>query len=68
MEDAMYRGQLIEVTEAFAGQQVKAVVSWDNERVFVCRKEEFDRANRENREPENIGFKREFVKELTSED
>ena len=64
----MHRGQLVEVTEAFAGQQVKAVVSWDEERIFVCREEEFNRAKRENREPENIGFRREFVKELTGED
>jgi hypothetical protein len=63
----MHRGQRVEVVEAFEGQQVKKVVSWDDKFVFVCREEEFRRAQSENREPQNIGFPREFVKELPNE-
>ncbi len=64
----MHRGQRVEVVEAFAGQQVKKVVSWDEKFVFVCREEEFSLALRENREPRNVGFPREFVKELQNQD
>jgi hypothetical protein len=63
----MQRGQRVQVVEAFAGQQVKQVVSWDEKFVFVCREEEFSRAQQENREPRNIGFPREFVRELPNE-
>ncbi len=64
----MHRGQRVEVTEAFVGQQVKQVVSWDDKYVFVCREEEFRKAQLEKREPQNIGFPREFVREVPNED
>jgi hypothetical protein len=60
----MHRGQRVEVREAFAGKQVKTVVGCDEKYVFVCRNEEFSLAQRENREPKNIGFPREFVREI----
>jgi len=59
----MRRGQIVEVTEAFAGQQLKAVTDWDDQYVFVCRREEYLRAQREKREPVSIGFPKEFVRE-----
>jgi len=59
----MHRGQRVEVEEAFAGQQFKAVVAWDDKYVYVCREEEFSRAEKEKREPRNVGFPREFVRE-----
>jgi hypothetical protein len=60
----MQRGQRVEVTEAFAGQQVKTVVAWDDKYVYVCRDEEYKKSQAEKREPKNIGFRREFVKEI----
>jgi len=60
----MQRGQRVEVTEAFAGKQVKTVVAYDEKYVFVCRNEEYKQATREHREPKNIGFPREFVREI----
>ena len=60
----MHRGQLVQVEEAFAGQQVKAVVDWNDKYVYVCREEEYAKAKAEKREPKNIGFPREFVKEI----
>lgn len=63
----MHRGQRVKVEEAFSGQQLKKVVSWDDKFVFVCREEEFSSAMKENREPQQIGFAREFVKELGNE-
>lgn len=63
----MYRGQRVEVEEAFAGQQVKAVVDWNEKYVYVCREEEYEKAQAEKREPQNIGFPREFVREIGNE-
>jgi hypothetical protein len=63
----MHRGQLVEVSEAFEGKQVKSVVDWNEQFVYVCREIEFDRAKRENREPMSIGFAKEFVRELCNE-
>lgn len=63
----MHRGQIVKVTEAFAGQQLKRVVSSDERYVFICREEEFHAANRESREPNSIGFPREFVQEVKDE-
>jgi hypothetical protein len=60
----MHRGQRVEVVEAFAGQQLKAVVAWDDKYVYVCREEEYRKAEEEKREPRNIGFPREFVREV----
>ncbi len=60
----MQRGQQVKVQEAFAGQQVKTVVAWDEKYVYVCRNEEYKMAQEEKREPKNIGFPREFVKEI----
>jgi hypothetical protein len=60
----MQRGQQIEVTEAFAGKQLKTVVAWNDKYVYVCRNEEYKTAQEENREPKNIGFPREFVREI----
>ena len=60
----MHRGQKVEVTEAFAGKQLKTVVTWDDKYVFVCRNEEYVTAELEKREPRNIGFPREFVREM----
>ncbi len=60
----MQRGQHVEAKEAFCDQQVKAVVTWDDRYVFVCRNEEYRRAILEKREPRNIGFPREFVREV----
>lgn len=62
----MHRGQRVEVVEAFDGKRVKSVVDWDEDFVFVCRVEEYDNAQRENREPKSIGFAREFVRELAA--
>ena len=60
----MYRGQLVAVEEAFAGQQVKRVVDWDENYIFVCREEEYLKAKEERREPSAIGFQRVFVREI----
>jgi hypothetical protein len=60
----MQRGQRVEVTEAFTGQQVKRVVAWNAKYVYVCREEEYKNAKKEMREPRNIGFPQEFVREI----
>jgi len=39
----------------------RTVVSVENDMYFVCKKEEFEAARRENREPVCIGFRREYV-------
>lgn len=62
----MQRGQKVRVMEAFSGLQVKRVVGWDAERVYVCREEEYVKAKEENRQPRNIGFRREFVRQDAS--
>lgn len=59
----MRKGQQVSVMEAFSGQQLKRVVDWDNGYVFVCREEEYEKAKKEQREPNTIGFPMEFVKE-----
>jgi len=64
LEGKMRRGQRVEVVEAFDGKQVKAVVDWNENFVFVCRLEEYDAAQSESREPNSIGFQREFVREV----
>ncbi len=57
----MKKGQKILVLEAFEGKQLKSVVAWDDRYIFVCRPEEFEAAQQENREPTCVGFRREFV-------
>ena len=39
----------------------RVLVSVENDMLFVCKREEFDAARRENREPVCIGFKREYL-------
>lgn len=60
----MQRGEQVEVVEAFAGKQLKTVVAWNDKYIYVCRNEEYKAAKEEDREPQYIGFPREFVKEI----
>lgn len=57
----MKRGDFVTVLEAFEGKMVKAVVDWDEEYIYVCRKEEFAEAIKEGREPVCVGFRREYI-------
>lgn len=58
----MHKGQKVIVEEAFAGEQVKAVVDWNDRLVFVCREEEYENAKKESREPNSVGFPQEFIR------
>jgi hypothetical protein len=54
-------GQLVEVLDAFENTTLKRVVAADATTVWVCREDEFNHAQAENREPVAVGFGREFV-------
>jgi hypothetical protein len=58
----MLRGQLVTVVDAWGKRLKRKVVIASNQKVWVCKPEEFEEALRENREPCAIGFPREDVK------
>jgi hypothetical protein len=57
----MRYGQKVEVQEAFENRDIKRVISTDSANVYVCREDEYIRAQAEKREPVTIGFPRQFV-------
>ena len=63
----MRYGQLVKVQEAFGIKDVKRVISTDNANVYVCREDEYKRAEADNRPPVTVGFPRQFVLEVLDE-
>ena len=45
----------------------RALISVENDVFFVCKPEEFEAAKRENRDPVCIGFRREYVLDLSKQ-
>ena len=41
----------------------RVVVSVEDDVYFVCKREEFEQANKEGREPVCIGFRREYIRD-----
>jgi len=59
----MIAGQEV-ILVAFGDQRISRVlVAVENAYLFVCRREEFEAATRENREPVCIGFRAEYLLE-----
>lgn len=61
MDTQVIAGQVVKLI-ADGGQMIsRAVVAVENGVIFVCKKEEFDAAIEEMREPMCIGFRLEYV-------
>ena len=60
----MERGQLVQVTEYGGRKTVRRVVTESGQSVVVCSEKEYLEAQKEAREPDGIGFRREAVQEL----
>ena len=52
----MLRGQSVTVIDAWGKRLKRKVVVASDRKVWVCKPEEFEKASREGREPNSIGF------------
>ncbi len=52
----MKPGQLVTVIDAWGNKLKRKVVGASDQKVWVCRPEEFEKASREHRKPNSIGF------------
>jgi hypothetical protein len=58
----MMAGDVVEVQDAFQGWLRRRVVSCNDTHVYVCTANEFFSASRDHREPDCVGFQRQFVR------
>ncbi len=61
----MFTGQLVTVTDAWGRKLKRRVVIASDRKVWVCTVDEYEKASRECREPNSIGFPLEDVRFTT---
>jgi hypothetical protein len=67
MDKQLQPGQRVTVN-AYGGNKISRIVVQDlRDVVMICKQEEFERANTENRPPVSVGFHREDIIQLEAE-